>query len=149
MGLACFRSLSHSLHPTVHQSPAAMEGGRITQQLLFATFPRLLLPRHHPSHWLCFAEKPAGWECLAACLFFLFLFFFLGPHLQQMEVPRRGGKSKLKPPTYATATAMPDPSCLCDLRHSLWPHQILNPLTEGGQGSNPHPHRHYVVFLTC
>ena len=30
-------------------------------------------------------------------------------------------------PIYTRATAMPDPSLLCDLHHSLWQHQILNP----------------------
>ena len=43
-----------------------------------------------------------------------------------MVVPRLGVKSELKPPAYATATAMPDPSHVCDLHHSSWQHQILN-----------------------
>ena len=30
---------------------------------------------------------------------------------------------------YATATGMPDPSCICDLRHSLKKSCILNPLS--------------------
>ena len=30
----------------------------------------------------------------------------------------------------ATATATPDPSCICDLQCSLWQHRILNPLSE-------------------
>ena len=36
------------------------------------------------------------------------LFFFLGLHLQHMEVPRLGIQSELLLPAYATATAMPD-----------------------------------------
>ena len=32
--------------------------------------------------------------------------------------------------TTAAATAMPDPSPICDLHHSSWQHQILNPLSE-------------------
>ena len=31
---------------------------------------------------------------------------------------------------YATATAMPDPSRICDLHRSLWQCWILNPLSE-------------------
>ena len=30
----------------------------------------------------------------------------------------------------ATATAMPDLSCICDLCHSLWQYRILNPLSK-------------------
>ena len=47
-----------------------------------------------------------------------------------MEVPRLGVKSELLPPTYTRATATPDPSPICDLHHSSWQHQILNPLSE-------------------
>ena len=47
-----------------------------------------------------------------------------------MEVPRLGVKSKLQLPAYATAMATPDPSCICDPRHSLQQCQILNPLSE-------------------
>ena len=32
--------------------------------------------------------------------------------------------------TTATATATPDPSCICDLCHSSWQHQIFNSLSE-------------------
>ena len=43
-------------------------------------------------------------------LIFFYPFFFLGPHLWHMEVPRLGVKSKLHLPAYATATATQDPS---------------------------------------
>ena len=36
-------------------------------------------------------------------------FFFLGLHLQHMEFPGLGVKLELQLPTYAIATAMPDP----------------------------------------
>ena len=39
-----------------------------------------------------------------------------------------GVKSELQLPAYATATAMPGPSHICDLHHSSWQHQNLNPL---------------------
>ena len=47
-----------------------------------------------------------------------------------MEVPRPGVKSELQLLAYSTATATPDPSCICDLHYSLWQCQILNPLSE-------------------
>ena len=39
----------------------------------------------------------------------------LGPHLQHMEVPRLRVESELQLLVYATATAPPDPSRVCDL----------------------------------
>ena len=60
--------------------------------------------------------------------FFAFLNFFLGPHLQHMEVPRLGVKSDLLPSVHATATAMRDPSHICDLHHSSRQCQIANSL---------------------
>ena len=42
-----------------------------------------------------------------------------------MDVPRLGVKSELQVP--ATATAMPDPSHICNLCHQC---RILNPLSE-------------------
>ena len=67
-----------------------------------------------------------------------FFFFFLGPHLPHMEIPRLGVESKLQLLAYNTATATQDLSHFCDLHHSSQLHQT--PSTEQGQGSNPHPH---------
>ena len=62
-------------------------------------------------------------------VFFFFFLPFLWPQLQHTEIPRVGrGWLELQPPPYTTATATPDPSCLCDLHHSSWQHRILNPL---------------------
>ena len=47
-----------------------------------------------------------------------------------MEVPGPGFKSELQLPTYATATATPDLSHICELCHSLWQCWILNPLNK-------------------
>ena len=58
----------------------------------------------------------------------LFVYVFLGLHLWHMEVPRLGIQSELQPLACATATAMPSLSFVCHLHHSLWQHQILNPL---------------------
>ena len=47
------------------------------------------------------------------------LFFcFLGPHPQHMEFSRLEVKSELQLLAYATITAMPDPSHICDLHHT-------------------------------
>ena len=51
-------------------------------------------------------------------------------HLQHMEVLRLGVESELQLLAYTTATAMPDPSRVCNLHHSSWQRQILNPLSE-------------------
>jgi len=47
-----------------------------------------------------------------------------------MEVPRLGVELELQLPAYVIATAMPDPSHVCDLHHSSRQRQILNPLSE-------------------
>ena len=49
-----------------------------------------------------------------------------------MEVPRLGVELELQLLVYTTATATWDLSHVCDLHHSLWQHQILNPLSEDG-----------------
>ena len=61
---------------------------------------------------------------------FFFFFCFRGPHVQHMEVPRLGGWWELQLLAYTTATAMLDPSLICDLHHSSWQRQILTPLSE-------------------
>ena len=61
--------------------------------------------------------------------FLIFIFCFLGPHLWHREVPRLKIESEPQLPAYATATAMSDPSRLCDLHHSSH-NQIVNLLSE-------------------
>ena len=69
--------------------------------------------------------------CTLECFFlFFFLSFFLGPHPWHIEIYRLGVKSELQLVASATATAIPDPSCVCDLHHSSQQNQILNPLSE-------------------
>ena len=68
----------------------------------------------------------------------IFIFAFLGLHLQHMEVlgsnPRLGVQSELLLLAYATATATatatPDPSWGFDLHHRSRRCRILNPLSE-------------------
>ena len=61
--------------------------------------------------------------------FFLFS-LLLGLHLWHMEITRLGVQSELQLPAYTTATATSDLSCICNLHHSSWQCQILNPLNE-------------------
>ena len=68
---------------------------------------------------------------------FVFVFCCLGLHQWHMEVPRLGVELELQPLAYATATAMQDPSHVCNLHHSSWQCQILNPLTGPGVKSEP------------
>ena len=66
-------------------------------------------------------------------VFFLLHFFFfrfLGLHQLHMEVPMLGVKLELQLLAYTTAAAMWDLIWVCDLYHSSWQHQILNPLSE-------------------
>ena len=67
--------------------------------------------------------------CLEVELLFV-RFCILGLHLRHMEVLRLGVESEQQLPAYATATAMPDLSHVCNLHHSSWQHLILNPLSE-------------------
>ena len=57
-------------------------------------------------------------------------FFFLGPHLWHMEVPRLQVQLELQLLAYATATATQDLSRVCRLHHSSQPQQMFNPLSE-------------------
>ena len=66
---------------------------------------------------------------------FFFVFAFLGPHLRHMEVPRLGVESELQLSAYTTATALQDPSPICDLHRSFWQHRILNPLSGARDGT--------------
>ena len=61
---------------------------------------------------------------------FFGFFFFIGPHFRHMEVPRPEFKSVLHPSANTASTEMPELSHICDLHHSSWQRQILNPLRE-------------------
>ena len=64
--------------------------------------------------------------CLCFALFCLL--FRAAP--EAYEVSRLRVESELQLPADATATAMWDMSCVCNLHHSSWPCWILNPLSE-------------------
>ena len=57
-----------------------------------------------------------------------FCFFLLGLYLWHMGVPKLGVELVLKLLAYTLATAMPDPSHVCDLHHSSQQRCIINPL---------------------
>ena len=48
-------------------------------------------------------------------------FFFLGPHLRHMEVPRLGVESELQLLAYTTATATQDPSHITSITYITAP----------------------------
>ena len=63
------------------------------------------------------------------CLeFFFFFLSFLITTENFMELSGLGVQLERQLPAYATATAVPDLSCICDLHRSLRQCQILNPL---------------------
>ena len=81
------------------------------------------------------SDKPYNNPMTGGYLNFIYLFIyllicFLGPYLKHMEVPRLGVPSELQLLASTIATAMRDESWVCDLHHSSWRHQILNPLSE-------------------
>ena len=59
-----------------------------------------------------------------------FFFKFLGLYLWHTKVPRLRVELELQLPAYSIATATQDPNCICDVHHSSWQHQILNPLSK-------------------
>ena len=61
---------------------------------------------------------------------FIYLLCFLGLHPQHMKFPRLEVESELELLAYTRATATGDLSCVCDLHHSSWQRQILNPLSK-------------------
>ena len=81
--------------------------------------PRVLIPQ------VCYMNSK-----LTFFNFCLFFFFFppSGPHPRHMGVPRLGIQLELQLLVYATAT--PDPSRVCNLRHTSWQCWIVNPLSE-------------------
>ena len=61
---------------------------------------------------------------------FFFFFFFYWLHLRHVEIIGPGVELELQLLAYAVATATLDPSCVCNLHHSLWQHWILNSLSK-------------------
>ena len=55
---------------------------------------------------------------------------FLRLHLRHVKVPRLGVELEQPQQAYATATAMPDLTHICDQHHSSWQHLSLNSLSK-------------------
>ena len=60
--------------------------------------------------------------------YYVDFFFFLGPHLRHMGVPRLGVQLDSRRTTLQPERATWDPSHDCDLHHSSLQHWILKPL---------------------
>ena len=81
---------------------------------------------------------------------------FLGLHPWHVEVPRLEVKLELRLPAYTTATATPDPSCICDLHGSPRQCQVLNPRIEPASSwilvefvtTEPQQELHNTLFLS-
>ena len=71
-----------------------------------------------------------GWSSSCFVSKATLLFGLLGLHVQHTEVPRLGVELELERPAYTAATATPNPSHVCNLHHSLWHCQLLNPLNK-------------------
>ena len=102
--------------------PSRMQGVGHTYRAGSIILFRALSPHHGPLMWI-----------LPPFLFFLFFFFFFRLF---RAAPKAYGRSQARSSitveliAYTRATAMPDPSLICDLHHSLWQRWILNPLRE-------------------
>ena len=73
---------------------------------------------------------PYYWATMGTARSNFFFFFFFFKATPAMEVPRLGVESQLQLLAYTTATAMQDPSCICDLHHCSQRCQILIPLSK-------------------
>ena len=92
--------------------------------------------------------------CFVFFFLFLFLFFvFVGLLLWHVEFLRLGVKSEPQMLTYATATAMPDPSRVCDPCHSSWQCQMSKPPSKARDGTRifKDPNEDFTVWIpyTC
>ena len=97
--------------------------------VLIHWYGSVLSPEIENVHWICTLISILYTANMTATI----LFFFLGLHLGIWTQAR--GQCELQLPVYVTATAMPDPDCICDLHCSLWQGWILNPLSKARDGT--------------
>ena len=102
----------------------------------FINWSLYLLTTTHLTHGnyhsvLCIYESLLILFCF---LFFIFIFIlflsFQCCNPWRSEVLRLGVELELQLPAYTIVTAMPDPSCICDLHHNSWKRWILDLLSE-------------------
>ena len=98
----------------------------------------------HQHFWLWWSPTYQLYSCFFSFFFFLFM---ATPAVYGSSQAR--GQIRGAAVTHATTTATQDLSCFRDLHHSLCQYWVLNPLTEQGQWSNSHPHRHNIRSPTC
>ena len=107
--------------------------------MLCLQFQGALCYRQGPGRQASLLSSPAGGtgeqnlpspkqSSVAYYCFFFFFFFRAIPATYRGS--SLGVESELQLPAYTTATAMQDPSRVCDLHHSSQQRQILNPLGE-------------------
>ena len=123
-GPLCSLTKSHSSCPNKEKCGIIFTSGYCS---LHASYARLCakdvtsaFPVHGSVSWLSINRE---WKKI---------FFSLGPSLRHIEVLRLGVQLELQLPAYTTATAMPDPSHVCDLHHSSWQHRIFKPPNKPG-----------------
>ena len=74
----------------------------------FITLPGKCHPREENKEQPLLTE-PYMYLNKEVVIYVFFLFFFLGPRMRCMEVPRLGVELELQEPAYITATVTPDP----------------------------------------
>ena len=79
-------------------------------------------PSPSPSQLRC--RLRARWELKCS------IYFFFRATPAAYGGSQAGGQLELQLPACTTATAMWDPSRICDLHHSSWQRRILNPLSK-------------------
>ena len=109
------------LHEAAFWSVGSMQLGTRSQPNFAMPFIPSLL--HSFFHYIYIYIYIYTYVCVCVYIyiymFFPFFFYwFLGPHLQHMEVPRLGVKSELQLQACATATAIPALNHVCNLHHS-------------------------------
>ena len=102
--------------------------GKVQQQWLLTSLSLSLLSEAAVSTVSSQRIDPWHLEDELLFVFIIIIIFFLGLHLQHMEVPGLGVESELQLLAYTTALATPDLICICD--HSSWLRWIVNPLNE-------------------
>ena len=133
-------------NPNLYSSPRSLlciPTAHLRLQKVFPQVARKLLtsspsPDHHPVNTKPNTKQnlPQNREQLHVSELFFFLIFRFTCSIQRF--PCLGMNRSCSCPAYATATAMLDLSCACNLHHGSWQQRILNP--EWGHGLNPQPH---------
>ena len=100
--------------------------------------PAVTLQNIYPKERVIQSRRDLCLRILITGLFFFFFFFFFFQGRTQgiRKFPGQGVKSELQLLAYATATAMQDPSHVCDLHHRSWQHQISIPWSKARDGTH-------------